>query len=210
MVKENIILIGGGGHCRSVIDVIESEDKYNILGIVDANTTGTVMGYPVLGKDEVISSLVKVGNNFVITVGQINSSDLRVKLYTKIKKLGGVFPVIVSPLAYVARTALIQEGTVILHHVLINSNVKIGINNIINTGALIEHDTVVGSYNHISTKVVINGGCEVKDNTFIGSGTIVNQEVKIESKIVIGSGSLIRNSLMKEGLYSGSPIKLIK
>ena len=52
--KEDLILIGGGGHCKSCIDVIELEDKYRIAGIVDLpeKLGQFLMGYSYLAVDD--------------------------------------------------------------------------------------------------------------------------------------------------------------
>jgi sugar O-acyltransferase (sialic acid O-acetyltransferase NeuD family) len=162
--KLNIILIGGGGHCHSVIDVIEQENKYEIVGIVDKKELigNDVLGYKVIGCDDDLETLFKTCKNAIITVGQIKSNVLRVELFNKAKKIGFTLPTIISPLAYISKHAFVDEGTIVMHHALINTNVKIGKNCIINTKALIEHDTVVEDNCHISTASVLNGGVIVK------------------------------------------------
>ncbi len=189
MSKENIILIGGGGHCHSVIDVLEQENKYNILGIIDLPKFKgeKVLGYSVIGSDDDLEQLRKKCKNALITLGHIQSNDLRVKLFDKLKKAGFELPVIVSPLAYVSKHATIQEGTVIMHHALINANVKIGKNCIINTKALIEHDVIIKNHCHISTASVINGGVTVEDNTFFGSNATSKEYVEVKGFVKAGS-----------------------
>ncbi len=73
MIKQKIILIGGGGHCKSCIGVIEEEGKYEIAGIVDKpeKIGKKILGYKIIAEDNQISELVKKYNNFLITVGQI-------------------------------------------------------------------------------------------------------------------------------------------
>jgi hypothetical protein len=115
-VTEKIILIGGGGHCKSCIDVIQAEGRFEIAGIVEnkgyqvSGVGYQVMGYPVIGTDDDLPELIKEYKNVLITVGQIQHPDIRIKLYNLIKGIGGKFPVIVSPNAYVSRSALIGEG----------------------------------------------------------------------------------------------------
>jgi len=188
-VKEKIVLIGGGGHCRSVIDVIEQEDKYDIIGIVDKkeNIGKDVLGYEIIGCDDDLQAIFQTYKNACITVGFIKSNALRVKLFTMSKEIGFNLPVIISPLAYVSKHSLIEEGTVVMHHACINANAKIGKNCIINTKALIEHDCIVEDNCHISTASVLNGGVIVKENTFFGSNTTSKQGIKIEGFIKAGS-----------------------
>lgn len=177
MKKEPILLIGAGGHCHSIIDLLEKQGAYHILGLVDVKEKiGTqVMGYPVLGCDSDLPELRKHCQNAVITVGQINDNRLRCELYNLAKKLNYVMPVIISPLAYVSPHANLQEGSVVLHHALVNANASIGVNCIINSKALIEHDAIIGNNCHISTACVVNGAARVDDNSFLGSGSVVIQ-----------------------------------
>ena len=188
-MKEKIVLIGGGGHCRSVIDVIEQENKYDIIGIVDKkeNIGKDVLGYKIIGCDDDLQAIFQTYKNACITVGFIKSNALRVKLFTMSKEIGFNLPVIISPLAYVSKHSLIEEGTVVMHHACINANAKIGKNCIINTKALIEHDCIVEDNCHISTASVLNGGVIVKENTFFGSNTTSKQGIKIEGFIKAGS-----------------------
>jgi len=191
-MKEKIVLIGGGGHCHSVIDVIEQINKYEIIGIVDTkeNIGKKVLDYEIIACDDDLETIFETCKNAVITVGQIESNKTRIKLYDKLKKIGFNLPVIISPLAYISKYSHIEEGTVIMHHVLINANVKIGKNCIVNTKALIEHDCIVKDNCHISTASILNGGVIVKENTFFGSNATSKQGIEING--FIKSGSLVK------------------
>ena len=188
-MKEKIVLVGGGGHCHSIIDVIEQENKYEIIGIVDIkeNLGKKVLNYEVIACDNDLDTIFQTCKNAIITVGQIESNKIRIEIYDKLKQIGFNLPVIVSPLAYVSKYADVNEGTVIMHHVLINTNVKIGKNCIINTKALIEHDSVVENNCHISTSSVLNGGVTVKENSFFGSNATSKQAIEIDGFIKAGS-----------------------
>jgi sugar O-acyltransferase (sialic acid O-acetyltransferase NeuD family) len=189
MNKEKIILIGGGGHCHSVIDVIEQENRYKIMGIIDTreNIGKKVLDYKVIGCDEDLETIFKTCKNACITVGYIKSNDLRVKLFALAKKIGFELPVIISPLAYVSKHAKVDESTVIMHHALINANAKVGKNCIINTKALIEHDAVVEDHCHISTASVLNGGAIVKEHTFFGSNATSKEYSEVDKFVKAGS-----------------------
>ncbi len=188
-MKPNILLIGGGGHCKSVIDVIELEDKYTIAGIIDKKELigQDVLGYNVIGCDDDLSELFKTYKFAVVTVGQIKSNSLKVNIFNNLKSIGYTLATIISPLAYVSKHSTIEEGTVIMHHSLVNANVKIGKNCIINTKALIEHDSVVEDNCHISTGAIVNGGVVVKENSFIGSNATTKEYIEIDGFIKAGS-----------------------
>lgn len=186
---KDIILIGGGGHCKSVIDVIEQENKYKIVGIVDKKEFigNEILGYKVIACDEELEDLFQKYKNAIITVGQIKTNKPRLKIFTLLKSIGYNLPIIVSPLAYVSRHAQIEEGTIIMHHALINSEVKIGKNCIINTKALVEHDVIIENHCHISTASVINGGVKVKENTFVGSNSTSKEYIELDGFIKAGN-----------------------
>ncbi len=191
---KEIILIGGGGHCKSVIDVIEQEGKFQIIGIVDKpELLGVkVLGYPVIGNDSDLADLSKKYRYALVTVGQIKSSSLRERLFKSAVKVGLTMPNIISPRAYVSKHAMIGQGTVIMHDALVNANAKIGENCIINSKALIEHDAIIEDFCHIATNAVINGAAIVRQGSFLGSGVITKQGVKVEKNSFIKAGSLVK------------------
>ena len=191
--KEKILLIGGGGHCHSVIDVIEKEDKFSIAGIIDRKElVGTkVLDYPIIGSDDDLVELFKVYKHAIVTVGQIKSNTVRVKLFQLLKEIGYTLPTIVSPTAYISRYAAIDDGTVVHHQAIINANAKVGQNCIINTKALIEHDAVIEDSCHISTASIINGGTVVKKDTFVGSNSVTKEYITIQAGSFIKAGSVV-------------------
>ena len=155
---DEIILIGSGGHARSCIDVIESESRFKIAGLIDNQSKkNNLHGYPVIGNDNDLSRLSKYYKFAFIAIGQIKSSEIRIKLFNTLKGFGYILPTLISPLAYVSNHSKIDEGTIIMHNAIVNSFANIGKNNIINTKALIEHDVQVGNHCHISTGAIVNG-----------------------------------------------------
>jgi len=191
---KDIILIGGGGHCKSVIDVIEQEGKFKIVGIVDKPELldSKVLGYSVIGNDSDLSSLVKKYQCALITVGQIKSPDLRIKLFSLANKVGFFLPSIISPRAYVSKHAVVGKGTIVMHDVLINTNAKIGDNCIINTKSIVEHGSNIGDHCHISTNAVINGDVVVGSGSFIGSGAVTKEGIRINDNFFAKAGSIIK------------------
>jgi sugar O-acyltransferase (sialic acid O-acetyltransferase NeuD family) len=190
---KEIILIGGGGHCKSVIDVIEKEGEYQIIGIVDKpSLLGTkVLNYSVIGGDSDLVNLSKKYQYALITVGQIKSPALRIKLFDLAIQSGFTIPFIISPRAYVSKYAVVSIGTVVMHDALINANAKIGQNCIINSKALIEHDVIIENHCHISTGSIINGGTIIRSNTFFGSNSMAKEKVVVEKQSVIKGGSIV-------------------
>ncbi len=188
--KNSIILIGGGGHCKSCIDVIEQQGKYRIDGIVDVSEKlhKKVLGYEIIATNDDLQRLVKEYENFLITLGQIKSPEKRIRIFQTLKESGTKLPVIISPLAYVSKHTEVGYGTIIMHHALINAGAKIGSNCIINNKALIEHDAIIGDHCHISTGAIINGGTVISPKTFVGSNAMTKEYIEIGEQTVIGGG----------------------
>lgn len=197
MKKLPIIIIGGGGHAQSCIDVIEQCGKFDIKGIVDTddNLGQSVLGYPIIGTDNNLHTLRTEFDHAFVAVGQIKSASLRVYLFEMLQKLNYTMPAIISPKSYVSSHSEIGDGTIIMHGAIVNANVSIGRNCIINSNALVEHNALVGDHCHISTSSVLNGGVKIESRTFIGSGSVVIEDVSVGRACMIGASVLVRYNL---------------
>jgi sugar O-acyltransferase (sialic acid O-acetyltransferase NeuD family) len=191
---KDIILIGGGGHCKAVIDVLEQEGRFNIIGIIDKPELlgKNVLGYPIIGNDSELNNLIKRCENVLITIGQIRNPLPRINFFDTVLKLGFTLPSVVSPRAYVSQYASIGKGSVIMHDVVVNAGAKIGDNCIINTKSIVEHGSNIGDHCHISTNAVINGDVVVGSGSFIGSGAVTKEGIRINDNFFAKAGSVIK------------------
>lgn len=194
MEKTEILLIGGGGHCRSVIDVIESSGLFAIAGIVDKKEKvgESVLGYPIIGTDSDLPNLIKKFPNAVVTIGQIKTSGPRELVVQKLKELGATFPSIISSRAYISKHASLGEGTVVMHDTLINSNASIGSFVILNSKSLVEHDAIIEDFCHLSTGAIINGSSVLKSGSFVGSQAVIHDQVEVPTKSIIPAGTTFK------------------
>jgi sugar O-acyltransferase (sialic acid O-acetyltransferase NeuD family) len=192
-IKPNLVLIGGGGHCGSVIDIIENGNEFNILGILDSNIIeNNILGYNILGGDDLIPELVNENTYFLITVGQIKSYSIRKKISKILIENNAKLATVISSLAYVSKHASIEEGTVIMNHAVVNAKSKIGKNCIINTMSNIEHGVLIGDFCHISTCAVVNGESVIGNGTFIGSNSTISNNISIKENSIINAGKFIK------------------
>lgn len=206
MTKQGLLLIGAGGHAKSCIDVIELEDKYQVVGLVGVqNEVGSyVLGYEVLGTDEDLPKLLDFCQFALIGIGQIGVTDLRYKTFRRCTDVGFKLPSVISPKAYVSPHASIGKGTIIMHHAVINAGARVGDNCIINSTALIEHDVAIDDHCHIATGAIINGGSSVGSSSFIGSGSEIRESIAIGNHCLIGMGVSIRNDLPPNTRVAGN------
>jgi sugar O-acyltransferase (sialic acid O-acetyltransferase NeuD family) len=211
MTKNNLLLIGGGGHCKSCIDVIESQGKYKIVGIVDMEKRigQEVLGYKILASDKDVPQLVRKFKNALIAFSSDGNSQYRVNIFNSLKQSGYKFPSILSPLAYFSKNASIEEGSIVMHKAVVNASASIGRNCIINTMALVEHDSRVGDHCHISTGAVINGYCNLGQRVFIGSRSVIIDKISICDDVVVGAGSVVIKSITIPGIYVGTPARRV-
>ena len=191
---KDIVLIGGGGHCKAVIDVVEQEGLFNIIGIIDKpEMLGTnLLEYQIIGDDSELINVVKSCHNALITIGQIKNPSPRIKLFNKLLELGFKLPTIISPRAYISKHSSIGIGSIIMHDAIINADVVIGKNCIINTKSLVEHGSNIGNHCHISTNAVINGEVIVGEGSFIDSGSVTKECIRIDNNFFAKAGSVVK------------------
>ena len=193
----NLIIVGSGGHARACIDVIEMQNNYSIIGIIEKTETNkrNRLNYPIIGGDVDLPNLINSCSNLFLGFGFIKSSKNRSEYFVKAKRLNYNFSVIISPLSYISKTSSVNEGSIIMHHALINSYVTIGKNCIINSKALIEHDVVIGNDTHISTGSVINGSSKIGKECFIGSNSVVAEGIQIGDGSIVSAGAFVKEDI---------------
>lgn len=209
MPNKEIILLGGGGHCRSCIDVIETNGEFKIAGIVEQpgkDRTKPILGYPIIGCDNELEALRKKYRYALVTVGQIGSSNNRQRIFNQLKKLEFILPIIISPLAYVSKHAVLSEGTIVMHQAIVNAGAKVGRSCILNTRCLIEHDVQIGDHTHISTTAILNGDSVIGSGCFVGSNATIVHGIILPEKYFFKAGSLVtsvKNGRMMEDKQPG-------
>ncbi len=203
-MKREIILVGGGGHCLSVLDVLQA-CSLPVAGIVHGPDCAfsALGGFPPLGRDENLPELRALYDLALVTVGQLKSPAVRTSLYNLLKKYGFTLPVAVSPLAFASASASLGEGTVLLHQALVNAGAVVGVNCIINSKALVEHECVIGAHCHIAVGAILAGGASVGEGSFVGAGAVVREGVRIGRNCVVGMGCKLRRDLPDGEIYVG-------
>jgi len=206
MSKKSLVLIGAGGHANACIDVIEQQGQYQIAGLVgmphEINTLH--YGYAVIATDNDLPTLVNSYQYAIITVGQIQTPDNRIRLYQLATELGFQFPVIIAPDSYVSPHATIGAGTIVMHGAIVNAGAKVGYNCIINTRALVEHDAMVADHCHISTGAIVNGDANIGTGSFVGSGSVVKEGITIGQRSVVGTCLAVRHNQPEFARFMGS------
>lgn len=195
---EKILILGMGGHAKSLEDAIERERKYEIAGYVVNDDADSNVGkrYHILGNDDDLLKLFQQGiHNAAIGIGFLGKGNLRNTLYEKLKKIGYHLPVVCDPSAIIASGVCIDEGTFVGKGTVLNADVQIGKMCIINTGAIVEHDCRVGDFSHVSVGAVLCGEVTVGINAFVGANATIIQGRKVADECLVGAGEVIRKNV---------------
>ncbi len=204
---EKVVLLGAGGHCKVVIDILR--DNYIIAGItdVDREKHGTLFyGFPVLGDDSQLGRLYHEGvENALATLGSTRDSSLRRKLYELAAQNGFRMINAISKYSIISLSARFGNGNVVMDSAIIHADVSVGSNCIINTGAIIEHDCVIGNHVHISPGTKIAGGVRIGNGVHIGIGASIIQNISIGDNCVIGAGSVVIRNIPEGSVVAGVP-----
>ncbi len=220
-----IVVFGVGGHAASVVDVLESAGRYNIIGLLDDFTRQSAAhGYPVLGKIQEIVSISAQHKNLhgIVAIGD---NHTRMMIVEQVEKsfhdipdsVGGLtashsfqWAVAIHPFGYVSNTATINAGTVVCPGVVIGRDAKIGEHAILNSNSVVEHNCFVDTFAHIAPSVAMGGNCIIGKRAFLGLSACVIHGTKIGDDVVIGADSFVRTNCEPNSVYYGSPALFIR
>lgn len=210
-MENNILLIGGGGHCKSVIDTILRNYNFDKIGIIDIkdNIGKNILGIPIIGSDEDIEYFYKKKQYkyAFITLGSIGNTKKREYLFNNILKYGFNIPNIIDSSALIGKEVILEKGIFIGKRTVVNSGSIIKKSAIINTGAIIEHDCNIGEFSHISPGAVICGGVKIGNCTHIGANSAIRQGLNIGSDNIVGIGSVVVSDILDNRLCYGNPCR---
>ncbi len=210
---DKIVLVGGGGHCKSVIDSILRLKRFTGIAITEKEkqSNRNILDVPVVGSDEDLHDIYASGYKYAfITVGGICDLNIRSGIYNMLKEIGFIIPNIIDPSASVSNHIEIEDGVFIGKKAIVNagSTIKKGV--IINTAAVIEHDCTIGEFVNIAPGVIVCGEAHIGEKTFIGASSVLKQHIKIGSYSMIGMGSVVLRDIGNYSLAYGNPCKIIR
>ncbi|MFT8872863.1 MAG: acetyltransferase [Sporolactobacillus sp.] len=207
-MRGKIVLLGAGGHCKVIIELIRAIGTYEIAGILaQESAPKQVMGVPVIGDDDELPRVFAAGiTKAFICIGNLSVRD---RLFEKLQCFGFTLPVLIHPTAYISPSAIVAEGTCVLAHAIVNTGACIGQNCIINTAAVVEHDCALARNVHISPNAALAGGVKIGSNTHIGLGAAIIQKCQIGKGVTIGAGAVVIHNVPDFATAIGVPAKVI-
>ncbi|WP_138227199.1 acetyltransferase [Paenibacillus algicola] len=208
MAREKVVVVGGGGHAKVVIDILqENAEFHEILGFTSLDFKGeSLLGVPYLGDDSMMTTLRDV-DSFIVAIGD---NSLRKKIYQSLSKVG-LRPInVISKKAYVSPHASLGQGVVICPGSVINPSAVLHDNVIVNTLAGVDHDCVLNSHCHVGPGASLAGGVVVGEGAFVGMKSSILPERLIGEWSVLGAGAVVIKDINPYTTAVGVPAKKIK
>jgi acetyltransferase EpsM len=193
-----LIVYGGGGHGKSLIELIRYAEEYKVIGVVDDGLPvgSDILGVPVLGGGEILPRLRRDGLQLAVNaVGGIGNLAPRLKVFERLEQYGFICPTVIHPTALIEASAELSAGVQVMPFAYIGSSSQIGFGSIINTRATVSHDCQLGEYVNLAPGAILAGGVQVGPRTLIGMNATVNLEVKIGSGVRIGNGATVKSDI---------------
>jgi UDP-perosamine 4-acetyltransferase len=207
-MKPSVVLIGGGGHAKVIIEIMEASGGFDIAGCVTANTRdASVLDAPILGDDSCLPGLYASGirHAFVAT----GANELRLRLSSMAAEIGFKLVSAVSPQATVSPRARLKDGCAIMPGAVINSCATIGAGCIVNTGATVDHDCTIGDWVHLAPGTSLAGHVSICEGAFLGVGTRVIPDITIGAWAIVGAGTVVVRNLPANVTAVGVPARII-
>jgi len=204
-----IIIYGGGGHGKALIDLVRLVANYSIAGIVDDGLPvgSNIMGVTVLGGSSILERLIKQGVHLAANaVGGIGNIDSRIKVFERLSQAGFTCPTLVHPTAFIEPSSFLSQGVQVMPHAYVGSEAHVGFGAIVNTGTIVSHDCKLGDYSNLSPGAILAGEVTVGTATLVGMGVTVNLRVNIGSHARIGNGATIKQDVPESGIVRAGTI----
>lgn len=213
MTKESLLIIGASGHSKVIIDIIEKEGKYNILGLLDSQRPAgdKILGYTVLGKEEELPSIISISPGCKLFIA-IGDNWIRNKVVNKMIALvpNINFASLVHPSAQIGKNVKIGRGVAIMAGAIINSDTSIEDFTIINTKASIDHDNKIFNFSSLAPNATTGGNVSVGEFSAISIGATIKHGISIGKHTIIGAGALVLNNFGDNCIVYGTPAKEIR
>jgi len=210
---DNIVIIGSSGHAKVIIDIVQQEGKYKIVGLLDSyNKVGaSTLGYRVLGTEEDLPELINIHSLKGILIA-IGDNFVRSKLVTRVRELCPElsFVCAVHPKASIAADVSIAEGTVIMAGVSINPCCFVGRFCILNTNSSLDHDSIMSNFASLAPGATTGGGCQIGEYSAISIGAVLNHGVHVGEQSIVGACSLVMKPVESFVVAYGVPAKKIR
>ncbi len=212
MNKGKIVIVGAGMHSAMLIEILEMND-FSIVGLTDPSKSkhgASVCGYPVLGGDEILPSLLSSGvSGAVVGIGGTRAETClaRKMIFEKLLDMKFSVPELIHPSAFVSRRAKVGRAAQILAGAIVQTNALLKDNVLINAGAIVEHDCVISNHAVLGSGAVLCGAVSVGEASHVGAGATVRQSVLVGRSATIAMGAAVIRDVEDFSTVLGVPAR---
>jgi len=193
-----VIVYGGGGHGKTLIEAIQVGQEFQVLGVIDDGLPVglQLLGVPVLGGEGLLPELLDHGVTMAVNgVGGIGNPDARWHVFELLQKAGFNFPTIIHPTAYLEPSAKVTAGVQVLGMAYVGTQVNIGFGSVVNIGAILPHDCQIGQCVNLSPGVMLAGNVSIADFSQVGMGATINLNIMVGEHVRIGNNATIKSDV---------------
>jgi acetyltransferase EpsM len=195
---DRLIVYGGGGHGKTLIELVQGAGMYTVAGVVDDGIApGTeILGVPVLGGSASLPGLCAQGICLAVNgVGGINHVETRVKVFEILAEAGFRCPAVVHPSAFIEPSACLDDGVQVLARSYVSSAARIGFGTVINAGVVVSHDCILGKVVNLSPGAMLAGGVVIEDYAQVGMAATINLNITVGRYARIGNGATVKKDV---------------
>jgi acetyltransferase EpsM len=203
-----ILVYGGGGHGKTLLELIKAMRSYRVVGIIDdkLEAGASILGAPVLGNADALPYCYQRGLHLAVnSVGGIGYVEARLKVFEILDSFHFTCPTIVHPTAWVEDSAVLEPGVQLLAHTYVGSDCRVGFGSVLNVGVCLSHDVITGKVTNFSPGAQLGGNVSVGDYTQVGMNATINLGVKVGARVRIGNGATVKKDVPdKTVVYAGT------
>lgn len=208
-----IFIIGSSGHAKVIIDIVQQQGKYQIVGLLDRHRQvgEQTLGYSVLGEEADLSALIlrHGGSGVLLAIGDnFIRSQVAERVQQRCPELR--FVTAIHPKANIAAVATVGEGSVVMAGASIGASARVGRFCIVNSQSSLDHDSAMEDFSSLAPGVVTGGNCRIGEGSALGIGTVLIHGIEIGSQSVIGAGSLVLRSIGSSVVAYGRPAEVVR
>lgn len=190
MQKNKLVIVGAGGHGRSVAEAAKLGGLWQEIVLVDdafaqQKTSGR---WPIVSDTEHLSSVVLAGDSAIVAIGD---QAARVRLFQQLIDFKATLATIIHPTAWVSIDAVIGVGTAIMAGAVVGTHATVGRGSIINANATVDHDVNLGEFAHLGVGVSLAGGVTVGDRAWLQAGVSAGYRVKVLPDSIVAPGTAL-------------------
>lgn len=205
----SIIVYGGGGHGKALIDLLRAAGGYTLIGVIDdgRESGDAVLDSRVIGGESALAALKDAGCKLAVNaVGGIGAMSSRIAVFERLRSAGFASPTLIHPSAVIEPSAKLAAGIQVFPHAYIGSEAKLGFGCIVNTGAIVSHDCALADYVNLAPGAIVAGAGHIGEGTLIGMGVTVNLNVHIGATARVGNGATIKEDVPDGGIVRAGAI----